>query len=160
MATRKPIVIVDGQLRQIASGDILEASLNEVDFVTVTNKELVDDLVVGTPVYASGADQVKKALADSLTTSEVVGLATETIAADAAGRVLTDGRLTATAAEWDAITGDVGGLTFGTVYFLDPTTAGQLTSIAPTVDGDVVIRVGKAIGITVMEVSIGLTVLL
>ena len=160
MANRKPLVIVDGQLRQMAAGDILDVQLNEVDFISATNNEATA-IVIGTPVYVNGNDTVKMALADALATSEVIGLVTdETVAANASARVLTDGRLTATTDQWDAVTGDVGGLTAGALYFLDPTTAGNLTTSAPTAEGEIVLKIGKALSTTVLEVTIGQTILL
>jgi len=160
MATRKPLVIVDGQLRQMASGDILDAQLNEVDFVPVTNDE-ANAIVICTPVYVNGEGTVKKAKADALSTSEVLGLVVDTsIAASASGRVLTDGRFTATTGQWDVVTGDVGGLTPGSVYYLNPTTAGKLTTTAPIADSEVVARIGKALSATVLEISINQPILL
>ena len=160
MATRKPLVIVDGVLRQMAAGDILDAQLNEVDYVTVTNDE-AGSVVIGAPVYVNGDGTVLKAIADAIGTSEVLGLVSDvSIAASASGRVLTDGKLTATATQWDAVTGQTGGLTAGDIYFLDPTTAGKLTITAPTADTKVVARVGKSLSATVLEISINQPILL
>lgn len=160
MANRKPLVIVDGVVRQMASADVLDVQLNEVDFIAADNGELAA-IVIGMPVYVSADDEVKKALADALATSEIVGLVTNvTVAAGELARILTDGRMTATTAQWDAVTGDVGGLTAGSVYYLDPTTAGNLTDTAPTAEEDVVIRVGKALSTIVLEISIDRPILL
>jgi len=160
MANRKPLVIVDGQLRQMAAGDVLDAQLNEVDFIAATNDELAA-IVIGTPVYINGADTVKEALADAIGTSNVLGLVVDaTVAADDPARILTDGRLAATTAQWDAITGDVGGLTPGAIYYLDPAIAGNLTTTAPTADTEVVARIGKALSATILEISINQPILL
>lgn len=161
MANRKPLVIVDGLVRQMSSSDILDVQLNEVDFIPVTNGDAVAALVIGTPVYVSAADTVLQAQADDVATAEVLGLVSDvTIAAEAEGRVLTDGRLAATTAQWDAVTGEVGGLTAGSVYYVDPDTAGLITTTAPTADGDVVARVGKALSTTILEISINPPILL
>lgn len=160
MANRKPLVIVDGVVRQMSSGDILDVQLNEVDFVASVNDEL-EAVVIGTPVYVNGDDTVKKALADAISTSEIIGLVTDvSVAASDPARILTDGRLTATTAQWDAVTGETGGLTAGSVYYLDPSTAGKLTTTAPTTEGDTVVRVGKALSATVLEISIDRPILL
>ena len=53
------------------------------------------------------------------------------------GVIATGGPLTASTAQWDAITGQVGGLTPNTRYYLDPTTAGKLTITAPITAGQV-----------------------
>ncbi len=160
MATRKPLVIVDGLLRQMAAGDILDAQLDEVDFVSADNDE-IGAIVIGTPVYINGADTVKKALADAIGTANILGLVVDvTVAASDPARILTDGRLAATTAQWDAVTGEVGGLTPGSVYYLDPDTAGNLTTTAPTTDTEVVARVGKALSTTILEVSVSQPILL
>ncbi len=160
MANRKPLVIVDGVVRQMAAADILDVKLNEVDFVSADNGEIAA-IVIGTPVYVSAADEVKLALADALATSEIIGLIVDdSVDAGALARILTDGRFTATTDQWDAVTGEVGGLTAGSVYYLDPATAGQLTETAPTTETEVVIRVGKALSETVLDISIDRPILL
>lgn len=160
MANRKPLVIVDGVVRQMASADVLDAQLNEVDFITADNGEITA-IVIGMPVYVSAADEVKKALADALGTSEILGLVADiTVAASDPARILTDGRLTATTAQWDAVTGQTGGLTPGSVYYLDSSTAGNLTTTAPTAEGETVVRVGRALSTTVLEISIDRPILL
>ncbi len=160
MANRKPLVIVDGLVRQMASGDILDVQLNEVDFIAANNDE-VTAIVIGTPVYVNGDGTVKEALADAIGTSEVIGLVVDiTVAASDPARILTDGRLSATTTQWDAVSDETGGLTAGSVYYLDPTTAGKLTATAPTADGDIVIRAGKALSATVFEISIDRPILL
>jgi hypothetical protein len=160
MANRKPLVIVDGVVRQLAAADILDVKLNEVDFVTADNDELAP-IVVCTPVYVSGDGVVKEAFADAITTSEVIGLVVDpTVAPGDPARILSDGRLEATAAQWDVVTGETGGLTAGVVYYLDPATAGMLTATAPSSDTEVVARVGKALSATVLEISIDRPILL
>lgn len=142
------------------SQDILDVQLNEVDFITADNDE-VAAVVIGTPAYVNGDGTVKKALADAIATAEVIGVVVDiTVAAAAEARLLTDGRLAATTAQWDAVTGETGGLTAGSVYYLDPTTAGKLTTTAPTTEGDVVARVGKALSTTILEISIDRPILL
>jgi hypothetical protein len=67
---------------------------------------------------------------------------------------------TATTAQWDAVTGGTGGLIPGSMYFLDPTTVGMLTTTAPTASGQVVVDVGRASSTTDLEISLNLSVLL
>lgn len=160
MAVRKPIVIVDGYLQQIQSGDTLDAVVSEVDVVELTNNE-VGAIVIGTPVYVAGAGIVEKAQADAFGTVEVLGLVRATsIGASSSGEIITDGILTATTGEWDTVTGDSGGLTAGTIYYLDPDTAGMLTTTAPTTGGDYVVRIGKALSTTELEITITQPILL
>lgn len=155
MALRKPLVIVTGQIQQIQSGDVLDVAVTgEVDVVSLENDTGAAVIAEGAPVYCKSAGKVDDAQADAVATVEVIGLAQDEIAYQASGNIQTDGVLALTTEEWDAITSDTGGLTAGTVYYLDPDTAGMLTTTAPTADGDFVVRVGKAISTTDMEISI------
>lgn len=155
MALRKPLVIVSGQIQQIQSGDVLDAAVTgEVDVVSLEN-ENAGTIVIGAPVYSSSAGKVDKAQADAVGTVEVIGLVQPTsILTTASGNIQTDGVLAATTGQWDTVTGDSGGLTAGAVYYLDPDTAGMLTTTAPSSEGDFVVRVGKALSTTDMEISI------
>jgi len=154
MPLRKPIVIVDGKLRQIAAGDTIDAQITEVDVVNQQNNN-AGTIVIGSPVYNDGAGTVDLAQADAAATVEVLGLVKPaSIVAAASGAIQTDGILAATTGQWDTITSDAGGLTPGCVYYLDPDTAGKLTKTAPTAVGDFVVRIGKAISTTEMEITI------
>lgn len=62
--------------------------------------------------------------------SEVVGVASQDTPAGQVVPYVIAGPLTLSAAAWDLITGDSGGLVPGTTYFLSPTTAGRLTNDA------------------------------
>ena len=154
MAARKPLVIKDGQIQQIQSGDVLDAAISEVDLVSLQN-ENAGSIVIGMPVYSSSAGQVDKAQANAVGTVEVIGLVSDTsIATAASGFIQTDGVLTATTGEWDAVAGTTGGLTAGAIYYLSKDTAGNLTETAPTTASEFVLRVGKALSTTEMEISI------
>ena len=159
MALERPLKInlTTGEIERFGVGDYI----NEVDFTTVNNGT-AGPLVFGTPVYSTAvADEVAKADADAIATAKVLGLiADASVAAAASGAVLTDGRLTGTTAEWDAVTGQVGGLTPGAKYYLSAGTAGQLTTTPPSADGHVVAPVGSAKSTTEFEVSIGTRIVL
>lgn len=160
MAQRKPLVMVAGQVQQLQSGDTLDAVVTEVDIVSRTNSN-ASPIVIGAPVYPDGNGSVDLAQANASGTVEVLGLVQETsIAASASGYIQTDGILVATTGQWDAITGLTGGLVAGDVYWLDAATAGKLTSTAPTSAGQYVVRVGKGLSTTEMEISISQPVLL
>jgi len=160
VALRKPLVIISGQVQQLPSGDTLDASTAEVDVVTLTNGN-ASPIVIGSPVYSDAAGSVDLAQANASGTVEVLGFVKDTsISASASGSIQTDGILAATTGQWDIVTGDTGGLVAGTVYYLDPTTAGKLTATAPTTTSQYVVRVGKAISTTEMEISIEPPILL
>ena len=154
MASRKPLVINNGQIQQIQSGDVLDAVVSEVDLVSLTNNN-VGSIVIGMPVYSDAADGVDKSQANAVGTTEAIGLVKDvSIAAAASGYIQTDGVLTATTTQWDAVAGTTGGLTAGAIYFLSSGTAGELTETAPTTAGQFVLRIGKALSTTEMEISI------
>lgn len=159
MPARRPVYIdtTTGELTRFSATDTFA---NEVDFLTVTNPAAAaagaNDIPPGSPVYCLSAGQVAKAKADALSTAKVLALATETIPEDnGSGVTQTDGRLTLTTSQWDAITGQSGGLTACSKYYLDPATAGRLTTTAPSADGQILSPVGTAESSTVFEISIG-----
>lgn len=123
----------------------------------LTNNELAT-VVAGMPVYTDGDGTFKKAVANSAITAEVTGIAFADINAAASGIVNTSGEMTLTTAQWDAVTGQTGGLTPGAKYFLDNVTSGRITSSAPATG--YLASVGKAISATKMLVRIGPKILL
>ena len=154
MALRKPLVLNGGQIEQLQAGDTLDAAANEVDVVTMTNGE-ANPLAICTPVYVHAAGAVKKAKADASGTVQLLGLVRSTsIDASGSGTIQTDGVLTATTTQWDTATGGTGGLVAGSVYYLDPGTAGNLTATAPTTAGQYVVRVGLALNTTDLDISL------
>jgi hypothetical protein len=121
--------------------------------VSLTNGN-ASAIAIGRAVYSSAAGAVNLANANAAGTMGVVGLVSATsIANGAAGLVAMDGVLTATTTQWDAVTGQTGGLTFGSVYFLSNTTAGALTTTAPA--SGYVVPVGRALSTTQMKIHIG-----
>lgn len=152
MAVQKPLVIIAGQVQQIPSGDTLSAAASEVDVIAKLNAN-VGAIVIGTPVYASSATEVDKAGAAAANTRKVLGLVqTASIASGASGFIQTDGVLTATTGQWDAVAGTTGGLAVGTVYYLSAT-AGLLTATAPSASGNYVCPVGIALSTTELEID-------
>ena len=147
-------MIIGGQLQQIPAGDTLNVSANEVDVISLTNASGAS-VMIGTPTYVSIGGSFSLSKADASGTVEAIGLVRDaTIVSAAAGNIQTDGVLTATTAQWDAITGQTGGLTAGAVYYLSAATAGKLTSAAPTTTGQYVMRVGRALSVTDFDISI------
>ncbi len=153
MAIRKPLVIVGGQIEQLQSGDTLQ----EVEQLQLTADAA---LIAAQVVYASAADHVNKAKADSATTAKPIGLTTGAISNGAVGGVQSDGVLTLTTAEWDAAFGTTGGLTFNTPYFLSAGTAGLGTATAPSTVGQYVVQLGIALSTTELKIAIQQSILL
>ena len=154
MAVKKPLVVTNGQIEQLQSGDTIEhpGILNRIN-------SNAGAIVIGQATYVDGAGSVDLAQADAASTTDVLGLVFDTsIASAASGGIITSGVMTATTGEWDVVTGQVGGLTAGAKYWLDESTAGSLTATAPTTAGDFVAPVGKALSTTEFEVDVDHTI--
>lgn len=148
MAIKKPLVLTNGQIEQLQSTD----SLATAEALQLTNNN-AGSIVIGTPVYVAGNDAVDKARANATGTKDVFGLVADaTIATTATGGIQTDGVLTATTTQWDAVAGTTGGLTANTRYYLSQTTAGQITSTAPSTGW--VVEVGIALSTTELKIDI------
>jgi hypothetical protein len=150
MAILKPIVLKDGRLERLQTGDSLDTGADQLQrlFTSLTN--------VCSVVYADGAGSVQKAQADAAGTVDALGLAVETVGAGLNGGVITNGQIIATTGEWDAVTGLTGGLTTGAIYFLSAATAGAMVEegSAPSGAGQYVLRLGTALSTTEFEVRI------
>ena len=160
MASRKPLVIVNGEIQQISSSDTLDANIIEQEIAVLTNGETAS-MTKGQPVYISAANTAKLAKADATGTKECLALVSDaSITASSTGAFNTDGILTATTEQWDAVTGGSGGLTPGAKYYLSAETAGMLTDTAPTGSGQYVVKVGNALSTTELKLQIQQSVLL
>ncbi len=160
MALRSPLVIINGQVQNLPAADTLDAPQSGGDVIVLTNDE-VGSTVIGTPVYMDAASGFKKARANAAGTKNVIGLQRDTsITAAASGSVQTNGVLHATTGQWDTVTGGSGGLTFNTKYWLDPSTAGMITSTAPSTGGQYVAPIGIALSTTDLKIEIEETILL
>ena len=154
MASRKPLVMVNGIPAQLPAGDTLNATASEVDVLGLTNGG-ASAAPICSPVYISAANTFQLARANASGTYRAVALIRDaSIAAAASGSCQSDGVLTASTAQWDAVTGQTGGLTTGAQYFLSSTTAGRLTTTAPTTTGEYVLPMGTALSTTDFEISI------
>jgi hypothetical protein len=162
MTVKAPLVIgSDGLIQQLQSGDSISVAQATYSSRSVTNGEGAAAIVIGAPVYASAADTVKKAKADAKATSKLVGLGLDaSVAAGGTGNIITGGVLVATTTQWDAVAGTTGGLAFNTEYFLDPATAGKITSTPPTTVGQCLVLVGIALSTTELELQIAQPILL
>lgn len=87
------------------------------------NPKAAEDFPIGTPlcqlVAAGHPGEVGKASSAASDTSSVVGLAAANGFTDRNVHTQFAGPLTLTTAQWDAITGDSGGLEQGAPYYLD-----------------------------------------
>jgi len=138
----------------VSANDTITISASEASSLTMSNNSGAE-IKICSPVYSSAANAVTAAQADDLATSKAVGLANETISNDGTGNVITEGILIASTAQWDAVTGDSGGLSYGATYYLDDAATGNLTSTAPTGSGNYVTPVGVAISETALIINVG-----
>ena len=153
MPAYKPLVLVAGEFTQLQTGDTLDVVVSASDEATLTNSS-AGAIAIGTPVYISAANACQPSRANATGTAKVVGLVSATtIAAAATGTIRKDGTLTATTVQWDAITGQTGGLTAGGGYFLSEAIAGRLTTTAPATGW--VVPVGVALSTTDFEIQVG-----
>lgn len=157
MAARKPLVIIDGVIQQLPSGDTLDAYTLDIDVVTMESGETSENIPAGAPVYVDSSGKVLRAQANALATSYVLGLARETLAPGATGPIQTDGVISLPS--WADITGSAS-LTPGSRYFLDPDNPGKLTTTPPSTTGQTVVFVGTALSATDLEISIREPILL
>ena len=162
MTIRSPIVIgADGLTQQLQAGDSIAVAANTPSIRAVTNGESSAAITLGTPVYASAADTVKRAQANTKTTAKLAGLVYDsTIAAAGVGNIAQSGVVIGTTTQWDVVAGTTGGLIFNSNYFLDPATPGKLTATPPTTVGQCNVLIGLALSTTELELQIAQPVLL
>jgi hypothetical protein len=112
---------------------LISASSGTATSGTSSVARLINDeavvAVIGQPVYSDSPGGFKFAVGDGTAKGVAFGVVGDTTIRPAAtGNVVTTSIITATAAQWDAVAGTVGGLAFGTIYYLSTTVAGALTT--------------------------------
>jgi hypothetical protein len=112
---------------------------------------------IGSPLYLTGASHVDLARANAAGTVQVVGLALEVVAAGFSCNYISEGAIERS--NWSEIAGTAN-LSAGVTYFLDPSLAGRITTTAPTTAGQYVVRVGRAVSTTTLDIEIELPILL
>ena len=108
-----------------------------------------------TTVQASNVSPVPPAQANFSAFASVFGVVSA-VNLDGTVRVATGSRVTLTVAQWNAMTGDLGGLTMGDTYFASNgshLSAPFLTSVADPSPGSFTTRVGVALSATTMLVA-------
>lgn len=150
MAIKKPLVLnsTTNKPEQLQAGDTLADNTNQYQLINGN----AGSLVICTPVYISAAGTMDKARANAAGTSNCVGLVMETtVAPSASGYIAFQDIMVATTGQWDVVTGQTGGLTPGSSYFLDEATAGKLKT--GTVSVGYVQEIGIAISTTEMLIN-------
>jgi len=99
----------------------------------------------GRPLYVSGDNRVNLAIANSEATSKVVGLSLGDATYVTGGLLQSD--------DWTAAIG-AAFLDPGSIYFLDPTNPGMLTTVCPEASGQYVVIVGTALSQIALNLEI------
>ncbi len=94
------------------------------------------------------------AIADSSGNTHVSGIAVTAGEAPGHVDVQYNGPITLTTAQWDARTGQSGGLTPKATYYLSPTAQGKLTTTKPNVGGQFIAPLGFALNATTLMIVI------
>lgn len=147
MALKQPLVITDdGEIQELQIGDSINVTPDDVERVFTSTA------LPGQVVYTDGAGTCDLSQADAIATARMIGMAPAGVSAAASGTVTIDGVVTLTTGEWDAVTGQTGGLTTSSKYFLDPDTAGNIlpqSQIAAALSsGEFWLEVGEALSTT------------
>jgi hypothetical protein len=124
---------------------------------TFANLTAAQNVAAGAPVYTSGAGRVSNADASASPSCNAIGLSFAALGDGETGRIITGGPIALSLAQWDALTGDSGGLVPGDWYYVSADTPGGLTSTPPdpnTDAGDFVAAVGQALSETTLDVKI------
>jgi len=108
-------------------------------------------VVLGAPLYLTVVGHVDLARANAAGTTHVAGLASEAGTPTVSVDYITEG--TITKPDWSDVAGTAN-LTVGAIYFLSPTTAGRITTAAPTTVGQYVVKVGRAASATKLDIEI------
>lgn len=134
-STNKKLFAYDGaawdDLSTVSAADTIEANYTAGEVLAPSNA-----------LYVSSANTVSKALADSTSKSFVFGFAKAAASAAASVVVITSGQLSG-----------FSGLTAGSRYYLDGTTAGAVSSAAPVGTGRSITQVGYARNSTTLHIQ-------
>jgi hypothetical protein len=144
-AIQGDVTVIDGRL------DVLESMESDYESVADSN------VAISQPLYLKNNGHVGLAKANSATTFRVSGLAFSAVLSGHVVKYNTNGRLTIP--DWTAIAGTAS-LTPGAYYYLSDSTAGMITSIAPTSAGSYVACIGRAASTVILDIEIEPSILL
>ena len=134
-----------------------EPTLPVVPATDYLSAEAGSTIKIGYPLYLTGGGLVNPAQANAAGPTQVVGLSLSDVVAGIGCSYVTEGQVERT--DWTEVAGTVN-LAAGATYFLNPSTAGRITTVAPTTVGQYVVRVGRAIDSTTLDIEIELPILL
>ena len=152
MTLREPLVIISGQIQQLPGGDTINGATSGTNYTleVLTNNQ-GSTINKGHVVYIDSANTVKLASANAAATTKAIGFVADTdIGTGNTGNIQHTGVLSANTAQWDAVTGETGGLVANQVYYLSSTTEGLTVNAAPTAATKYVKPVGIGLNTTEM----------
>lgn len=139
----------------------LDQKLNDNIIRTRRTNVSNDDLKFGQPVWAFNSTDVELASSDNINRRMILGLVCEDIMQSQGGQglVQTTAILTGSVAQWEFVTGDIGGLITRKTYYVS-TNAGMLTPYPPIDNGLYLTAVGVALSTTELSINIQQPILL
>jgi len=152
---RKPVVFAsDGGFEELPSDEALDASTSGKDVAILANANASAITICQVVYKTATSNQVDLARANASGTKGAIGLvAVASIAPGSTGAVQMDGIMAAATEDWDAVTGQSGGLTPGAVYFESTGTAGGMQATVPGA-GFYLMRLGTALSATEFDIDI------
>jgi len=146
-------LIHDGDLAALK--ETIDLKDNRLDTYLTVKNITTNDMMFGQPVYSLNNLEAGFANANDINKKKVIGLVSDNIIESngTSGCVLTSGLLTGTIAQWEYVTGMIGGLVPDTKYFLD-TVSGKLTLYPPTDSGQFICLLGSALTTTIFLIRI------
>lgn len=112
----------------------------------------VTPIVPGTPIALSGVFAIR-GIASSQALAGIVGVVSVGAGPTLPVTAIPGGPLELTHAEWDLVTGDVGGLVAGATYYLG-LASGNLTTTPPSATGDLIAVLGTALDTNTLIVGL------
>ncbi len=146
---RKPLILNSGNLEQLQAGDRLAPVPNSIQIINGEDYTIS----AGQPIVIDDQNEAK--YANAVINKDVVAFCVEDVLTTISGTFQIDGILSLTTAQWDLITGEVGGLRPGKIYFLDDNDTGRIVRTPPTTPEHYVVRLGAAISTTDFAIMLG-----
>jgi len=154
----KPLVIDAGQVRQLGTGETLDAVVSAKEVVTIASASGVT-MNAGDVVYINSSGALNLANASATASKYPIGFVrgeddgtTSNISGGSNIEVQTDGSFVLS--DWTNVLGATT-LSPGTKYYLSSATAGNITATAPTSSNHFIVPIGRAISTTAMYIEIG-----
>lgn len=148
-AVYDPLVIQNGQIRELPSG----ASINVSPVIIQMVNSESTAITRGQPVASNASGEAQLCVYDNIAKVRVLGVVfDESVEPGETANIAILGPVEATTDEWDALTGDTGGLS-GTAKYYVGSTAGDLAVTATTTNGTFQAPVGVAMSTTKLFVQ-------